>query len=367
MHEHMPMDRAIMTSDLEHATEDMERSAPPGHVVRLREWGSERHHLLPRADATDDIDAPHKIRVAGDHAISLTACDGKWTIRAVGSTRLWAGGAEQHAVVLVPGIEVRVGRTLLLVEAEREVRLRAYCQRQLGWGADRQVAVDLALRALRLARTGRVAMVLQGDGDLVPIAHGLHRRVLGLDSPFIVCDPRRTETPASVRSPTNMLSAIAAVAAGDGGSICIRDRRLPKDFHKALTQLIDPGCNVQLYMCIERARKELVLTGVVPMELPPLRLREAELPQIIEEYAKDAIAELEVSQDCFTKEDQSWIRRHARSMGDIEKAARRIVAIRSTANISQAAELLDMAQVSLTRWVGRRPLMQGTRKRSSAA
>jgi hypothetical protein len=64
-----------------------------------------------------------------------------------------------------------------------------------GWSDER--AVDLALRSLALALDYRAALVLCGDGDLVPIAWALHRHTLGADRPFIVCDPRRgTQAPA---------------------------------------------------------------------------------------------------------------------------------------------------------------------------
>jgi hypothetical protein len=77
--------------------------------------------------------------------------------------------------------------------------LRGYLGRLLGW--TNTDAIDHAFRAIDLAREHRAQLVLCGHGDLVPLAHGLHRRALGTETPFIVCDPRRGNTPASVRSP----------------------------------------------------------------------------------------------------------------------------------------------------------------------
>jgi hypothetical protein len=57
-----------------------------------------------------------------------------------------------------------------------------------------------------------------------------HRRAFGADAPFIVCDPRRGNTPASVRSPANVVDAAAAFNAAVGGSLCIRRRRPPREF-----------------------------------------------------------------------------------------------------------------------------------------
>jgi hypothetical protein len=55
--------------------------------------------------------------------------------------------------------------------------LRAFLARMLGWSNER--AVDLALRSLALALDHRAALVLCGEGDLVPIAWALHRHTLG--------------------------------------------------------------------------------------------------------------------------------------------------------------------------------------------
>ena len=106
--------------------------------------------------------------------------------------------------------------------------LRGYLGRLLGW--TNTSAIDHAMRSVDLAREHRAQLVLCGPGDLVPLAYGLHRRALGADSPFIVCDPRRGNTPASVRSPANYADAATAFEAASGGSLCVRRRRPPHDF-----------------------------------------------------------------------------------------------------------------------------------------
>jgi transposase-like protein len=45
------------------------------------------------------------------------------------------------------------------------------------------------------------------------------------------------------------------------------------------------------------------------------------------------------------------------SLSEIEKATLRLVALRSSATVSQAAARLGMAPVSLSRWVARRKLL----------
>jgi hypothetical protein len=111
-----------------------------------------------------------------------------------------------------------------------ETALRGFCARILGWSADRTSAIEHALRSIHLSITHRAALVLLGDADLVPIAQALHRRTIGAERPFVVCDPRRLDVRASVRAPMNRESGEAAVRAAHGGSQCVRRRRMPRNF-----------------------------------------------------------------------------------------------------------------------------------------
>jgi hypothetical protein len=93
-----------------------------------------------------------------------------------------------------------------------------------------------------------------------------------------------------------------------------------------------------------------------PIVVPDLRDRAGELSRIIDEYALDAIEALAAPSDCFTDVDRSWVAAHASwSLEQIEKATLRLVALRTSRNLSGAAARLDMAPVSLTRWLARRP------------
>jgi hypothetical protein len=233
--------------------------------------------------------------------------------------------------------------------------LRAFLARMLGWSNER--AVDLALRSLALALDHRAALVLCGEGDLVPIAWALHRNTLGADRPFIICDPRRGTRVASVRSPASRASGVAAFEAAIGGSLCVRSRRLPGDFSALVARLRDAD-DVLCAICtaaVADPRPPLVLPA--PLMVPPLAQRSAELDRIIAEYAGDAIEELAAPASSFTAGDHAWVRAHAAaSLADIEKATLRLVAVRTSRNLSGAAARLGMAVVSLSRWLGRRRL-----------
>lgn len=244
--------------------------------------------------------------------------------------------------------------------ASSQGELRRYLARLLGWANSR--AIDLALRSIELAVDHRAALVLDGAEDLVPIAWSLHRRTLGSGRPFVVCDPRRGDVQESVRSPASCGSGVQAVAAAIGGTLCMRTRRLPEDFTATMTRL-RAADDVMLVVCGVAFGPDLLLIRPAPICIPPLAARADELSRIIDEYACDAVAELDADRTGFTAPDHDWVReRAATSLTEIEKATLRLVALRATRNSSLAAARLGIAQVSLARWLGRRqpPAASGT-------
>jgi hypothetical protein len=94
-----------------------------------------------------------------------------------------------------------------------------------------------------------------------------------------------------------------------------------------------------------------------PIEIPPLDERAAELDRVIDEYAAEAVAGLGVDA-AFTPEDRAWVRRHeGATLAQIEKATRRLVAIRHHGgSITRAAAQLVMSHGALSEWVARRAL-----------
>lgn len=129
---------------------------------------------------------------------------------------------------------------LLIAESRRTVKLRHFCSRLLGWNVEHIDAIDQALRSIRLARSGKVALVLYGRGDMVSIAFAIHRYAFGGESPFVVSDPRRHNMSATVRSPANCRNGMAAFRKALGGSLCVRAERLPQDFGNVLRAFRDP-------------------------------------------------------------------------------------------------------------------------------
>lgn len=335
-------------------------------VMRLREWGTDTIRVLP-APPVDDwtvgasetcalrIDDPSG-RVSRVHA-ALVHDQSRWLLRDLGSKNgVRFDGARRSEAILEPGVEIGIGGVTLIAESGRSVALRGYLARLLGWRGDRTEIVDHALRAIRLAVTRRAALVLCGEGDLVPTAQSIHRRALGDERPFIVCDPRRRRAEATVRSAENFASGLQGLAAAQGGTLCVRGRRLPRDFAKLLVALRDPDARAQLVVCA-RSPADCAPYLAVPIQIPSLEGRELELDRIIAEYAEDAVSELGAPRGCFQAADREWIRTNAAgSLPEIEKATLRIVALRDSRNLSNAAARLGMAPVSLSRWIGRRDM-----------
>jgi hypothetical protein len=222
--------------------------------------------------------------------------------------------------------------------------LRGYLGRILGWSAEQ--AIESALRSIELSIAHRAALVLLGDSDLVPIANELHRRTIGAERPFVVCDQRQN------------ISCLAAAQAARGGSLCLRRRRLPRDFPALVALLREPHASTQIIVCAEALHdSHPFLVRPVPIRVPPLSARTSELPRILDEYALDAIRDLSTATDAagFTPADRDWMIEHsASSLPEIAQGTRRLVALRQAGSIRQAAMRLGMSHVALAQWFGRR-------------
>jgi hypothetical protein len=333
-------------------------------IIRMREWGGDRCYPLPAdpgAEVTIGSASTCSLvlndpsgRLSRQHA-RLTREGARWVVRDLDSKNgMRVDGVRRPKVQLEPGSELSLGGIMLIAESPRLIALRGYLARLLGWDDDHGETVDLGLRSVRMAATQRAALVLCGEGDLIPIARGLHRYSAGDSRPFVLCDPRRRATGENAAL-ENYPSGLAALRAAAGGSVCVWLKRLPRDFTELTVGLRDPGTRVQLIACGLRPsdRKEIVSA---PIEIPALSTRADEIDRIIDEYANDAAHALR-SGVLFNKVDRDWVRRYsATSLPEIEKGTLRLIALREAGNVARAAALLGMAHASLGEWIGRRRL-----------
>ena len=165
--------------------------------------------------------------------------------------------------------------------ASGETSLRDFLARVLGY--ERTDTIEHALRTIRLSAAHTAALLLLGDveADLDTVARGLHRRVLGDDRPFVICDRQLAHRGST---------AIAAAQAARGGSLYVRRRRLPQDYPAAVAVIRDSSAAVQLIVCAElRVDSDPVATLPIPIAVPSLETRRSELPRIVEGYLRDAI------------------------------------------------------------------------------
>jgi len=263
----------------------------------------------------------------------------------------------EHAIPLVAAADD------LLLDDEKEPQftldeqeLRSYLARLLGW--DQVRAVENAARALELSLKKRTQLVLTGQGDLVPVAYALHRRIVGQTAPFIVCDRRRRDTRASVRSPANLRSGRQAFLAANGGTVCVLRHRLPHDFAELVANL--RASDSVRYVCVGshlpglKLQPDPWLVSPPPIEIPLLCRRAAEIPQVVIEYMHDATRELRVPGFELDDNDLEWLIAHeTKTVAACEKATLRIVAMRVSSGHKQASDRLGMASVSLQRWIAR--------------
>jgi hypothetical protein len=333
-------------------------------VIGLREWGAGRVFSLrapqhPREPGMEDTTALQLTRddlVAAADRMEIVYESPSWRIKDwSGLANLKQDGRPTREVSLMAGTEVTIAGRTFIAESPRSIALRNFCSRLLGWSKDRIAVVDHALRAIRLANAGRAPLILTGSGDLVPVAHAIHRYSLGGRVPFVVSDPRRRDTPATVRSPANFASCVAALRKAHGGTLCVRARRLPGDFGKVLNAFRKPDNSVQLMICYRRTP----LPNAAQIDIPSLDTRRSDLPRIVSEYIEDATHMFGAPDDCLDAQDSQWILDHSTfgaelTLSDIEKAALRAVAVRLTGHLTRAANRLGMARVSLERWIRRR-------------
>jgi FHA domain len=336
-------------------------------VTHLRGWSTSVSCALPPPSLGGTIGAAEECwlqlhdpagRVSRQHARLVYEPEkpgvNRWKVDDLNSKNgLTLDGARRLSFPLTPGIEIGLGGHTLVAESPLLVGLREVFARLIGWADDRRADLDLALRAARFAATRREALQLCGEGELIPIALLLHRRTLGDARPFVVCDPRPSRTDPSHRQIAYYTSGMDALAAARGGTLCVWHSRLPPDFAQVVEARRKLAARVQLIVCRHTIKVTDAVVGS-PIVLPPLEERTGEIGRIIDAYACDAGA---APGRTLTAADRVWIETHeAETLAQIERATRRLVAIRSTGSITRAAAELGMAHGSLSEWIARRTL-----------
>jgi hypothetical protein len=270
-------------------------------VTQLRQWGAAIVKPLDPSDGVKRVigSAPgswlriQDVRVSKVHAeVVYDRERERWVIHDRDSINgIVTGRVRYNEIVLEPGMEILIGGVAVVAESNRFAATRAFLARILGTTPAQASDVEGAVRSLRLAATHRKEIVLCGNDDMVALARSLHRRFLGRERPFVVCDPSRESLgEENVRSAASYTTGLAALEAARGGSVCVKNSPRPPDFDRLRAAMQDPDVRSHLFICIRKA-KEASAFDTSAIVVPPLKDRKAELPQVIQEYAVDAMAD----------------------------------------------------------------------------
>lgn len=244
-------------------------------------------------------------------------------------------------------------RTKTRSDDDRERDVRTLCRRIYGSTRARVADVEHATHSLLASVTHGTPIALRGESDLVPIARALHDELFGAQRPFVVCDPRRRDNDGSVRCPPNRTTAADAAHLAVGGSVCVRASRLPHDLNALITSARSQGGTAQLFVCLHQ-EDPLIDMLCSPIRIPSLACHSKDREKIIEGYIADATRSLGVQRMRISHDSRHSFLWQVRSLPELEKAVRRLVALKSAPNVSRAAASLKIAPVSLNRWVARR-------------
>jgi pSer/pThr/pTyr-binding forkhead associated (FHA) protein len=349
----------------------MNDPAVPAHwqmnddVIQLREWGTEHAYHLP-TDATGEwmvgaedgcyVQLRDALRFTSRQHARLSRQGGMWTLTDIGSKNgLWIDNYRRASCDLEPGLEIGIGSLRLVAESPRSIELRAFLSRLVGWGEERRMQVDRALRSVREVSAHRAPLYLRGEGNLPAVARSLSHRAFGPDAPFVVSDPRRASINGAKFAPANRPDIASAIEAATGGTLCVWSHSLPAGFESVRAELEQSTC-VRLVVCSSTVDDGSPPISVwAPLTLTPLSRRADELDRVIDEYAFDAILVLSAKMTSFTVEDRRWVRRcRPQTLDEIETTVTRVVAYRECGSVESAARKLGISRVALLRWFGRR-------------
>ena len=226
--------------------------------------------------------------------------------------------------------EERVHEVSRRLGAFASYELRGFLARLLGWTNDR--AVDHAFRSIELAVAHLAHLVLCG----VAISCRSHTRCIvacsapiGRSSCAIRAARRRGERALT----GNYGIGVAAFEAAVGGSLCVRSRRLPRDFSSVVAR-IRATADVQIIVCSDGRDDAHPFPHASGPDSDPIAHRS---------YARATADRRRVRRRCRRRAAARWGKLHrCRSswvlqnapltLAEIEKATLRLVAIRTSRN-----------------------------------
>lgn len=293
------------------------------------------------------------------HHATMKRDGGGWRIEDRGSKNgLSIDGVLRSAMPVDPGTQIGMGSLRLVAITYRLLLLRSFLLRLTGWGPTHQQAAEEMIQNIRSAQLRGEPLLLQGKGDLIPIAHRLHRIFSGEDRPFVLHDPSRVASDSEGGGRwKNVRELREAIARAGGGTVCIRSKPLPADFLRIAIGSRQAGKRApQLIVCGDGSLELRMMRRSPLLVVPLLAERPADqVDQVISEYLEEAAREFSL-QPYLTAGERAWVTRSSRTIADVEKCVRRLAAWKKRPTYTGAASLLGMAAISLRQWLQQHPL-----------
>lgn len=335
-------------------------------MIQLRGWASEE--VFPvRADqrqlmigrASSCAIQVHDVEgfTSRQHA-HLEREGSHWCITDRSKNGLYLDGVRHGKSFLLPGMRVGIGpRVNLVAESARTIALRAALARMMGWSTGSADVLDIAFQNLRFAAAGRAVFMMCGEGELLPFAQELHQ-LIGEDRPIVFCSGRKRDHEAEgMHSLKRVASGPEAIRLAHGGTICLDNRRLPRDVIPMLEQLRDTRSRVPTLVIVlsKYVRKAEIFTPT-PFNIPPLSVRQREIERLFAECEAISAQRLNIEPLFLPVVQRRWIRDHCKTLSDFQTSVLRLIALHHSGSAYGASVLLRMSASALRQWLSARDL-----------
>lgn len=334
-------------------------------MIQLRGWASEQVFPLPADERSVMIGtAPscaiqvHDLANLASREHALLEREAKhWCIGDRSKNGLYLDGVPHGKAFLLPGMRVGLGpRVTLVAESAHTIALRAALARMMGWDTELADALDVAFQNLRFAAAGKAVFMMCGEGDLLQLALELHQLV-GEDRPIAFCSSRQPLSDHEADALKRVGSGREAVRLAHGGTICLDNRRLPRDVISTLKQLHDARSPVQtLVIVLSKYVRKTEIFSPAPFVIPLLSDRQREIERLFAEYEALSAKRLNIDPLNLPMAQRRWIQKHCRNLPDFQTSVLRLVALHHAGSAYGAAELLRMSPAGLRQWLSAREL-----------
>jgi FHA domain len=350
-------------------------SPPPAlseRIIALRDIETDKAYPLPsqgRLVLGTSMQCHLKIEdpsqsVSRIHA-QLLYRDHQWHIKNLFKSKhgVLIDGVLQSEARLSAGMQIQLGDVVLIAESATWERQSNLLRRYLGATRhDVRKQSDL-MQALRAVSSRAIPIVgLDCEEDPTFFARALHRNLFARDSPFVTCDPDRK--PRIDRRHSNIIEFGDALRAARHGTVSIRSQHLPPNAASALEMLQREQGRTPLLIIGGAARRRLDLRLITSIAVPAkadwMRADNIEQLDLIIRGALRSAAEEITAQEIAPEasyrssfEELQWLRTKAPTLADIDKFALRLVSLKLSTTVNQAADRLGMARISLAQWIAR--------------